>query len=118
MEKDMRLLLAETALMATGMHRHEEAETIASCLESQGDTEEVVAMIRSMSLMNRGRYEEAHRLLEPVCVDSTDLVCLAALAAGKAGLSSKAEFWLAIASKGSEESQAFTVSFSQDIRNL
>ena len=118
MEKDMRLLLAETALMATGMHRHEEAEIIASCLESQGDTEEVVAMIRSMSLMNRGRYEEAHRLLEPVCVNSPDLVCLAALAAGKAGLASKAESWLAMASKGSEESQAFATSFSQDIRNL
>ena len=118
MEKDMRLLLAETALMATGMHRHEEAETIASCLESQGDTEEGVAMIRSMSLMIRGRYEEAHRLLEPVCVNSPDLVCLAALAAGKAGLASKAESWLAMASEGSEESQAFATSFSQDIRNL
>ncbi|MFH0271660.1 YscG family type III secretion system chaperone [Vibrio jasicida] len=118
MEKDMRLLLAETALIATGMHRHEEAETIASCLESQGDTEEVVAMIRSMSLMNRGRYEEAHRLLEPMCVNSPDLVCLAALAAGKAGLASKAESWLAMASKGSEENQAFATSFSQDIRNL
>lgn len=118
MEKDMRLLLAETALMATGMHCHEEAETIASCLESQGDTEEVVIMVRSMSLMNRGRYEEAHCLLEPVCVNSLDLVCLAALAAGKAGLLSKAESWLAVASKGSEENQAFVMGFSQDIRNL
>ncbi|EEZ39169.1 putative type III secretion protein [Photobacterium damselae subsp. damselae CIP 102761] len=68
--------------------------------------------------MNRGRYEEAHRLLEPVCVNSPDLVCLAALAAGKAGLASKAESWLAMASKGSEENQAFATSFSQDIRNL
>ncbi|EDP58969.1 YscG family type III secretion system chaperone [Vibrio sp. AND4] len=118
MEKDMRRLLAETALMATGIHRHEEAETIASCLESHDDTAEVVSMIRSTSLMNRGRYEEAHQLLEPMCANYPDLICLAALAAGKAGLASKAESWLAIASKGSQESQAFAMSFSQDIRNF
>lgn len=118
MDKDMRLLLAETALMATGLHRHEEANTIAECLESQGGAEEVVAMIRSMSLMNRGLYEDAHRLLEPFCMTYPDLISLAALAAGKAGLSSKAESWIDMASKGSEENQAFATSFSQDIRNL
>ncbi|CZF86419.1 YscG family type III secretion system chaperone [Grimontia marina] len=118
MEKDMRLLLAETALMATGMHRHEEAEIIASCIESQEDTKEAVAMIRSMSLMNRGRYEDAHRFLEPLCTDYPDLVSLAALAAGKAGLTSRAESWLEMASKGSAENQAFAMSFSKDIRNL
>ena len=45
MDKDMRLLLAETALMATGLHRHEEANTIAECLESQGGAEEVLSLI-------------------------------------------------------------------------
>ena len=65
MERELRSLLAETALMATGIHRHEEAETIASCLESQEGTKEVVAMIRSMSLMNQGRYEFG--LLSPEC---------------------------------------------------
>lgn len=114
----MRLLLAETALMATGIHCHKEAEVIAASLESQGNTEEVVAMIRSISLMNRGRYEEAHRLLEPLSVNYPNLSCFAALAAGKAGLSSKAQLWLGIASKGSDENQAFVMSFAKDTRNL
>ncbi|MEZ8107135.1 YscG family type III secretion protein [Vibrio genomosp. F6] len=118
MDKGMCLLLAETALMATGQHRHEEANTIAECLELQGDAEEVVAMIRSMSLMNRGLYEDAHRLLEPLCVTRPDLIGLAALAAGKAGLLSKAESWLDMALKGNEENQAFAMSFSKDLRNL
>ncbi|MEZ9134011.1 YscG family type III secretion system chaperone, partial [Vibrio breoganii] len=86
MDKGMCLLLAETALVAAGLHRHEEVNTITEYLDLQGDTEEIVAMIRSMSLMNRGLYEDAHRLLEPLCLTYPDLIGLAALAAGKAGL--------------------------------
>ncbi|ACY51501.1 putative type III secretion protein [Vibrio antiquarius] len=118
MEREMRQLLAEIALMATGMHRHQEANTIADGLEASSGSEETVVMIRAMSLMNKGLYEEAHQLLEPLCNAYPDLISLAALASGKAGLLSKAESWVELASQGSEESQAFAASFSQDIRNL
>ncbi len=118
MNKEMHLLLAEVGLMATGVHRHQEAETIAEYLDSQDVEESVVAMIRALNLMNRGLYQEAHAFLEPLCVSLPSLVSLAALAAGKAGLKSKAEYWLNIASKGSEEDQAFSMSFSQDLRSL
>ncbi|TNY64716.1 type III secretion system protein, partial [Vibrio parahaemolyticus] len=47
-----------------------------------------------------------------------DLISLAALAAAKAGLLSQAERWMELAAQGSEESQAFAASFTQDIRNL
>lgn len=89
MERELRQLLAEIALMATGMHRHQEANTITDCLEETSNSEEVVVMIRAMSLMNKGAYEEAHRLLEPLCTAYPDLISLAALAAAKAGLLSK-----------------------------
>jgi type III secretion protein G len=118
MDKEMRLLLAEFGLMATGGHCYQEAEAIASCLDSQGAEKSVVAMIRAMILMNRGLYEDAHTFLEPLCADSPDLVSLAALAAGKAGLKNQAEQWLEVASRGSEEDQAFAMSFSKDLRNL
>ncbi|EIA1493719.1 YscG family type III secretion system chaperone VscG [Vibrio parahaemolyticus] len=118
MERELRQLLAEIALMATGMYRHQEANTIADCLEETSNSEEVVVMIRAMSLMNKGAYEEAHRLLEPLCTAYPDLISLAALAAAKAGLLSQAERWMELAAQGSEESQAFAASFTQDIRNL
>ncbi|NMU26511.1 YscG family type III secretion protein, partial [Vibrio parahaemolyticus] len=60
MERETRQLLAEIALMATGMHRHQEANTIADGLEASSGSEETVAMIRAMGLMNKGLYEEAH----------------------------------------------------------
>ncbi|MDF5496658.1 YscG family type III secretion protein, partial [Vibrio parahaemolyticus] len=49
MERETRQLLAEIALMATGMHRHQEANTIADGLEASSGSEETVAMIRAMS---------------------------------------------------------------------
>ncbi|MDW3643149.1 YscG family type III secretion system chaperone VscG, partial [Vibrio sp. 1291-1] len=58
------------------------------------------------------------RLLEPLCTAYPDLISLAALAAAKAGLLSQAERWMELAAQGSEESQAFAASFTQDIRNL
>jgi type III secretion protein G len=118
MEREIRQLLAEVGLMATGVHQHSEAESIAQSLANEEGTEQAVAMIRAMSLMNRGKYEQAEQLLTPLCSSYSSLVPFAALAAGKAGLSSKAEFWLKHAVNGSEESQVFADSFSRELRSL
>ncbi|AUI86008.1 type III secretion protein, YscG family [Vibrio azureus] len=116
MEQEMRLLLAEIALMATGMHQHKEANLIADSLEKSAASKEVIAMIRSMSLMNRGLYHDAYRLLAPLCTDFPDLISLAALAAGKAGLLNQAESLLQTALQGNQQSQEFAQSYLRDIR--
>ena len=112
----MRLLLAEVALVATGMHKHKEANLIADSLEMNEASKEVIAMIRSMSLMNRGLYQDAHRLLEPLCIEFPDLISLAALAAGKAGLLNQAESLLQTALQSNQSSQEFAQSYLRDIR--
>ena len=118
MDTAMRQLLAETALMATGIHHHAAAETIADSLAQEQDTEEVVALIRAMSLMNRGKYQQAEQLLTPWCSIYPSLCPFAALAAGKAGLITNAESWLTQAEHVSPESQAFATSFSQELKNF
>ncbi|MDC5821461.1 YscG family type III secretion system chaperone [Vibrio europaeus] len=118
MEREMRQLLAAVGLMATGTHCHKEAQSIVECLEQEEGTEEVVAMILAMSFMNRGKYEQAEQHLASLCSAHASLIPLAALAAGKAGLSSKAEHWLQQAANGRPQSKAFAESFSHDLRNF
>ena len=118
MNTAMRQLLAETALMATGIHHHTAAETIADSLAQEQDTAEVVAMIRAMSLMNRGKYQQAEQLLTPWCSTYPCLISFAALAAGKAGQITKAENWLIQAEQVHPESQAFATSFAQELKNF
>ncbi|WP_394390341.1 YscG family type III secretion protein [Shewanella woodyi] len=112
MKIETKKLLAELAIIAVGQHQYSPAESIATSLSSDSSFTEIVATIRALSLMNRGQYQAALDLLEPLAAEYQDLICFTVLCSAELGLATKLDFWLAKASKSDSASlQAFATSY-------
>lgn len=112
MNKETKKLLAELAMLAVGQHQYAEAESIALALDDDADFCEIVATIRSLSLMNQAKYQDALNLLEPLAEQYPDLICFIVLCADQLDLAIKKDFWLEQAqSLGSVNLQAFVRSY-------
>ncbi|NRD71733.1 YscG family type III secretion protein [Shewanella sp. VB17] len=104
MNREIKKLLAELALIAVGQHQYCEAESIAITLEDDEDFIELVATIRALSLMNRAQYQAALSLLEPLAAEYHDLICFVVLCTEQLDLGIKQDFWLNQAVKSSSTS--------------
>ena len=112
MKIETKKLLAELAMIAIGQHQYSQAESIAASLSSDSQFTEIVASIRSLSLMNRGQYQAALDLLEPLASEHQDLICFTVLCADELGLATKLDFWLVKAAQSSSKSLlAFATSY-------
>lgn len=94
MDRKIKKLLAELALIAAGHHQHAEAECIATALDGDVNFIELVATIRALSLMNAGQYQAALVLLEPLAIEHEHLICFTVMCASALGLGAKLDFWL------------------------
>ncbi|NRB24699.1 YscG family type III secretion protein [Shewanella sp.] len=112
MKIETKRLLGELAMIAIGQHQHSQAESIAASLSADSAFTEIVASIRSLSLMNRGQYQAALELLEPLASEHQDLICFIVLCADELGLATKLDFWLAKAAQSSSSClQAFATRY-------
>lgn len=112
MNREIKKLLAELALIAVGQHQYCEAESIVIALDGDRDFIELVATIRALSLMNKAQYQAALALLEPLADEYQDLICFVVLCTDQLNLGVKQDFWLKRAIKSSSSStQAFATSY-------